>query len=281
MWRYAELLPLNGPPTVGHHAGGTPLVRATRLGRELGVDELWVKNDAVCHPTLSFKDRVVAVAVSKAAELGFDHVACASTGNLANAVAAHAAALGPQGHHLHPQDPRAGQDHRHPGVRRPGHRHRRHLRRRQPAVRRGRRPLPLGLRQRQPAAVLLGGLQERGVRDRRRAGLAGARSHRRAHGGRLAGHQDSARPGASSTSWGCSPGRWAPRASTGPRPRGAGPSSPRSRPDASSSSRSRSPRPSPARWPSATRPTATTRSRPSPRAAAVAWACLTTRSSPA
>lgn len=94
MWRYRELLPLDGAPTVGLDVGGTPLVRAERLGRALGLDELWVKNDAVNHPTLSFKDRVVAVALSKAREFGYDTVACASTGNLANAVAAHAASAG-------------------------------------------------------------------------------------------------------------------------------------------------------------------------------------------
>jgi threonine synthase len=94
MWRYAELLPLDGPPAVGLQTGMTPLLRADRLARRLGVRELWVKNDAVCHPTLSFKDRVVSVAVSKAIELGIDTVACASTGNLANATAAQAAAAG-------------------------------------------------------------------------------------------------------------------------------------------------------------------------------------------
>ena len=94
MWRYRELLPLDAPPTVGLDVGFTPLVRARRLGAALGLDELYVKNDAVNHPTLSFKDRVVAVALSKAKEFGFTTVACASTGNLANAVAAHAASVG-------------------------------------------------------------------------------------------------------------------------------------------------------------------------------------------
>jgi threonine synthase len=94
MWRYAELLPLDGPPAVGLDTGMTPLVRADRLAERLGVKELWVKNDAVCHPTLSFKDRVVSVAVSKAIELGIGTIACASTGNLANATAAQAAAAG-------------------------------------------------------------------------------------------------------------------------------------------------------------------------------------------
>ncbi|MES1206284.1 MAG: threonine synthase [Pseudomonadota bacterium] len=94
MWRYAELLPLDGPPIVGTQTGMTPLVRADRLAKRLGVRELWVKNDAVSHPTLSFKDRVVSVALSKAVEFGIKTVACASTGNLANATAAQAAAAG-------------------------------------------------------------------------------------------------------------------------------------------------------------------------------------------
>jgi threonine synthase len=94
MWRYHELLPLDNDPTVGVHVGGTPLVRADRLAEALGVERLWLKNDAVNFPTLSFKDRVVAVALSKARELGLTTVGCASTGNLANSVAANAAAAG-------------------------------------------------------------------------------------------------------------------------------------------------------------------------------------------
>lgn len=94
MWRYAELLPLDAPPVVGMQTGMTPLVRADRLAKRLGVREIWVKNDAVSHPTLSFKDRVVSVALSKAVEFGIKTVACASTGNLANATAAQAAAAG-------------------------------------------------------------------------------------------------------------------------------------------------------------------------------------------
>jgi threonine synthase len=94
MWRYRELLPIDGPPTVGTQVGGTPLVKADRLAEALGVRTLWIKNDAVNFPTLSFKDRVVAVALSKAKELGFETVGCASTGNLANSVAANSAAAG-------------------------------------------------------------------------------------------------------------------------------------------------------------------------------------------
>ena len=94
IWRYADLLPLNlaeGEAPIGQAVGFTPLIRARNLAEELGVRELYVKNDSVCHPTWSFKDRVVAVAINKAKEFGFDTVACASTGNLANSVAAHSA----------------------------------------------------------------------------------------------------------------------------------------------------------------------------------------------
>ena len=94
MWRYAELLPLDAPPVVGTQTGMTPLVRAERLAKRLGLREVWIKNDSVSHPTLSFKDRVVSVAISKAIEFGITTVACASTGNLANATAAQAAAAG-------------------------------------------------------------------------------------------------------------------------------------------------------------------------------------------
>jgi threonine synthase len=94
LWRYREFLPLDSEPTVGLSTGGTPLVRADRLAARLGLRELYLKNDAYNFPTLSFKDRVVSVALSRAKELGIDTVACASTGNLANAVAAHAASAG-------------------------------------------------------------------------------------------------------------------------------------------------------------------------------------------
>jgi threonine synthase len=102
MWRYRELLPIDGEPTVGRQVGCTPLVRADRLAKALGVAELYIKNDAVNYPTLSFKDRVVAVALSKAVELGFQTVGCASTGNLANSVAANAAAAGLEAYVLIP-----------------------------------------------------------------------------------------------------------------------------------------------------------------------------------
>lgn len=94
IWRYRDFLPFEGKASDPLEPGLTPLLRAERLEKQLGVDaEIWIKNDAA-NPTHSFKDRVVAVAVAKAKELGFETVACASTGNLANAVAAHAAAAG-------------------------------------------------------------------------------------------------------------------------------------------------------------------------------------------
>jgi threonine synthase len=104
MWRFRELLPIDGEPTVGSLVGGTPLVRADRLAEALEVENLWIKNDAVNFPTLSFKDRVVSVALSKAREFGFRTVGCASTGNLANSVAANAAASGLESYIFIPSD---------------------------------------------------------------------------------------------------------------------------------------------------------------------------------
>src|SRR5277367_2831857 len=112
IWRYADFLPLAGGPPgpsgrltsrVGLPAGCTPLIRADRLAAQLGLREVWVKNDAA-NPTHSFKDRVVSVAVSRARELGFKVIACASTGNLANSVAAHGAALGMESYVFIPSD---------------------------------------------------------------------------------------------------------------------------------------------------------------------------------
>lgn len=91
LWRYRELMPIDGEPADGLNSGFTPLIRAKNLEKALGVKELYIKDDSVNHPTLSFKDRVVAVALSKAKEFGYNTVACASTGNLANSVAACAA----------------------------------------------------------------------------------------------------------------------------------------------------------------------------------------------
>jgi threonine synthase len=94
LWRYRELLPAQGDPLTGFHSGFTPLVRADRLAAELGMRELYIKDDSVNHPTCSYKDRVVSVAATCAVELGFTVFGCASTGNLGNSVSAHAARLG-------------------------------------------------------------------------------------------------------------------------------------------------------------------------------------------
>jgi threonine synthase len=93
LWRYCDFLPIQAPPRNALIAGWTPLLRADRLAEHLGLHEVWIKNDAA-NPTHSFKDRVVSMALARARELGYQTVACASTGNLANAVAAHAAAAG-------------------------------------------------------------------------------------------------------------------------------------------------------------------------------------------
>jgi threonine synthase len=112
IWRYADFLPLQGGPPgpsgrlasrVGLPAGCTPLIRADRLAQRLGLREVWVKNDAA-NPTHSFKDRVVSVATARARELGYQVIACASTGNLANSVAAHGAALGLESYVFIPAD---------------------------------------------------------------------------------------------------------------------------------------------------------------------------------
>jgi threonine synthase len=103
LWRYADFLPFEKPPRYALPAGCTPLIRAPRLAERLGLGEVWVKNDAA-NPTHSFKDRVVSVALAKARELGYETVACASTGNLANAVAAHAAAAGLESYVFIPAD---------------------------------------------------------------------------------------------------------------------------------------------------------------------------------
>src|SRR5438270_1810867 len=103
LWRYSDFLPVQAPPRNALSAGWTPLLRADRLAEQLGLREVWIKNEAA-NPTHSFKDRVVSVALARARELGFQTIACASTGNLANAVAAHAAAAGLESYVFIPSD---------------------------------------------------------------------------------------------------------------------------------------------------------------------------------
>ena len=107
LWRYADFLPAGYNPLVDINAGFTPLIRSRGLAEHLGLEELWIKNDSV-NPSYSFKDRVVAVATAKALELGFETLACASTGNLACAVAAHAARAGMKAYVFIPADLEAG-----------------------------------------------------------------------------------------------------------------------------------------------------------------------------
>jgi threonine synthase len=104
LWRYKALLPIEGEPRAGLRSGFTPLVKADRLAAELGVRDLYIKDDSANYPTFSYKDRVVAVAITKAIEFGFDTVGCASTGNLAHSVAAHAAAAGLKAFVMIPHD---------------------------------------------------------------------------------------------------------------------------------------------------------------------------------
>ena len=104
LWRYKDLLPVEGEPVAGLRSGWTPLIRAEKLGRELGVRELYIKDDSANYPTYSYKDRVVSVALTKAVEFGFDTVGCASTGNLAHSVSAHAAAAGLRAFVMIPHD---------------------------------------------------------------------------------------------------------------------------------------------------------------------------------
>jgi threonine synthase len=103
LWRYADFLPVQAPPRGTLPAGWTPLLKVDRLAQQLGLRDVWIKNDAA-NPTHSFKDRVVSVALARARELGFETIACASTGNLANAVAAHAAAAGLESYVFIPAD---------------------------------------------------------------------------------------------------------------------------------------------------------------------------------
>ena len=103
LWRYGDFLPVQSPPKGALPAGWTPLLKADRLAEAIGLKDVWIKNDAA-NPTHSFKDRVVSIALARARELGFETIACASTGNLANAVAAHAAAAGLESYVFIPAD---------------------------------------------------------------------------------------------------------------------------------------------------------------------------------
>ena len=186
LWRYRELLPVdfNENDVVGPNSGFTPLLHCKRLGAELGLKHLYIKDDTVNHPTLSYKDRVVSVAITKAREFGFTTVSCASTGNLATAVAAHAARAGLQCYIFMPEGVEAGKVVGSTIYGAQGHHDSRQLRRRQSAVQRNRRQVRVGLRQYQPAAVLHRGRKDLRLRSRGAARLAPAGSYRSADRGR-------------------------------------------------------------------------------------------------
>ena len=278
IWRYADFLPLERARSRararGLPAGCTPLIRADRLAERLGLREVWVKNDAA-NPTHSFKDRVVSVAAHRARELGFDVLACASTGNLANSVAAHGAALGHGDLRLHPVRPRGAEDPRDRRLRHEPRQGPRQLRRRQPPLHRAVGRARLGLRQRQHAPVLRRGLEDARLRDRRAARLGDARPRRRADRLRLAVHED--RQGLRGVARARPHQRRRARHERRPGARAARRSPPPSRRAPTSAGRS-SPTRSPSRWPSATRPTARTRSSSRAAAAAASTRSPTTRS---
>ncbi len=190
MWRYRDLLPLpvDYQPTVP--AGFTPLLEAPRLAQKLGAKHLYLKNDAVCQPSLSFKDRVVAVALSQARSFGFDTVSCSSTGNLANAVAAQAARNGFKAVIFIPADLEPAkilgtQVFGAKLVRISGSYDQVNRLCSQIADER-----QLGIRQRQPASLLRGRLENRWLRNRRTVGLAPARQRRVPDGRRIADHKN-------------------------------------------------------------------------------------------
>ena len=275
LWRYADFLPLaEGPPgpsgrltsRVGLPAGCTPLIRADRLAQRLGLGEVWVKNDAA-NPTHSFKDRVVSVAAARARELGFQTIACASTGNLAGSVAAYAAALGLESYVFIPARSRGAEGALDGRLRHAPRRRERQLRRRQPLLHGALGRARVGVRERQPASLLRRGLEDARVRDRRAARFRAAGPLRSAGGVGVALHEGRkglrgvARARAArgrAAAYERRPGRGllAGRAARSPR--------------AGTSARPSSPRRSRSRSVSATRPTAPTRWT-SRAAAAVAW----------
>ena len=268
-----------GPARSALPTGWTPLVKADRLAAQLGLGELYIKNETA-NPTHSFKDRVVSVALARARELGFDTLACASHGQPRQR--RRRARRGRRAARLRadPARPRGAEGPRHRRLRRADRRRHGQLRRRQPALHRGLgRAAELGVREHQHAPVLRRGLQDARVRDRRAARLGAAGPDRRPDRLRLAVHEDRARL----------PGVHRRRASSPARSRherrpGRGLLAGRHgvrRGHTTSAARSSRTR-SPSRWRSATPPTARTRSSsPAAPAAAIDSRRPTTRSAPA
>ena len=225
LWRYAALLPVTPAAEPRLAPGLTPLVEAPRLASALGVGTLYLKLDTA-NPTHSFKDRVVAVACAKALEHGATTLACSSTGNLANAVAARAAAEGIEAAVLCPGESRAREADRDRRLRRDDLRRRRHLRRLQQALGRALLRARLGVRQRRPSLVLRRGLEDARLRDRRAARLGAARRGRRPD--RVRRHVLEGAPGASASCSSSASSKGRRRASTAARPKAARPSRRRS-----------------------------------------------------
>ena len=188
LWRYRELLPITGEPRTGFNSGFTPLVQAPSASpRASASASSTSRTTAVNHPTLSYKDRVVSVAATRAVEFGFTVFGCASTGNLANSVAAHAARLGLDLLRLHPGQPRGrqGRSARRSTARRswPSHGNYDDVNRLCTQIA---DKLRLGLRQHQPAQLLRRGRQDVRLRDRRATRLALPEARRLAGGRRHA-----------------------------------------------------------------------------------------------
>ena len=277
IWRYADFLPFAERPRDPLQPGLTPLVRADRLAERLGLGELWIKNDAA-NPTHSFKDRVVAVALAKARELGFDDGRLRVDRQPGERGRRPRGRRGARVVRVRPVRPRGAEAARHRRLRHPPGRRAGQLRRRQPALHRAGRDAALGVRERQPAPVLRGGLEDDRLRARRAARLVAARPDRLPDRLRLAVHEDRqgprgvarARPGRGrAAGLQRRPGRRA--AARSPR------RTPRARTSAARSARARSPRASR----SAIRPTAPTRSSSRGGPAGRSSRSPTTRSAPA
>ena len=189
IWHFEELLPIldaGAQARVGQHSGYTPLIRADRLGAELGLNNLYLKDDSSNRPSLSYKDRVVSMSVARLLERGKTEIGCVSTGNVGTAVASMAAKAGVDAFIFYPDRARGHEGARVHGARREGRAGRGQLRRSQPPLPRSRRGDGHGLREHHAAPVLRRGREDRGVRDRRAAAVGLARPHRRpAAGGTL------------------------------------------------------------------------------------------------
>ena len=182
LWRYREWLPFDGEPVVSLDSGFTPLLDAPALARRLGVARVWVKNDAVSHPSLSFKDRVVAVGPQRRARAGPRDGGLRLDRQSGQRGRGAGRPRRPAGLDLHPARSRARQGRRDRGVQPAARARARHLRRREPTLLAGGRPLRVGPRQHQPSRLLRRRLEDDGVRDRRAAGLAAPDGGRGADG---------------------------------------------------------------------------------------------------